>query len=303
METIIAIGFLTLLASCLGVVLAIANAKLKVFEDPRIDTVQDMLPGTNCGVCGFPGCRPFAEQAVAGNVQPSGCRVGGQETAIIVADFLGVDSGDVEKQVARLLCAGGTNVAIQMAEYVGYPSCQSAGAVAGGSKGCRYGCLGFGDCEMICDFDAIVMSPTGLPIVDAEKCTSCNDCIEICPKDLLELRPISQHLLVQCKSELEGDEILELCSVACTACEKCVADAAQGLFKMKKNLPVINDELIHLEEPDAIKRCPTNAIVWIEEQQFPASYTTPSPLREMDGVDYKDVVGRTTQEAKVEREI
>lgn len=270
MEAVIAIGFLTGLASILGIILAIANSKLKVFEDPRIDAVADMLPGTNCGACGLPGCRIFAEHAVDGSVQPGECRVGGPDTAQHVADFLGVDPGAVEKLVARLLCAGGSNVAIQKAEYVGYPSCRSAAAVGGGGKGCRYGCLGFGDCEMVCDFDAIVMSAAGLPIVLADLCTACGDCVEICPKDILILRPLKQHLLVQCKSELEGDGIRELCQVACTACGKCVADAPQGLLKMKKNLPELNDELLHLETPDTIKRCPTGAIIWIDGQQFPA---------------------------------
>jgi len=271
MEAVIAIGFLTGLASILGVVLALANARLKVFEDPRIDNVTDMLPGTNCGACGLPGCRIFAEQAVAGKIQPGECRVGGPDTAHTVADYLGVDPGAVEKLVARLLCAGGSNVAIQMAEYVGYPSCRSAAAVGGGGKGCRYGCLGFADCQQVCDFDAIIMSPNGLPIVDAEKCTACGDCVEICPKDILVLLPLKQHLLVQCKSELEGDAILDLCKVACTACGKCVADAPQGLLKMHKNLPQLNPELLHLETPDTIKRCPSGAITWIDSQQFAAS--------------------------------
>jgi len=268
MEAVIAIGFLVSLSSALGVILAIANSKLKVFEDPRIDKVQELLPGTNCGTCSLSGCRLFAEKAVAGEIQPSECKVGGLETANNVAEYLGVDAGEVDKEVSRLLCAGGNNVAIQAADYVGFPSCRAASAVAGGGKGCRYGCLGFGDCEVICDFDAIIMSATRLPIISAEKCTSCGDCVEICPKDILELRPIRQHLLVQCKSELEGDEILGHCKVACTACEKCVADAPQDLMKMENNLPAINDELIHLQDVSAIKRCPTNAIVWIEEQQF-----------------------------------
>jgi electron transport complex protein RnfB len=270
-EALIPIGFLTGLASILGIVLAIANSRLKVFEDPRIDAVTDMLPGTNCGACGLPGCRVFAEQAVEGKVQPGQCRVGGPDTAHTVADYLGVDPGAVEKLVARLLCAGGNNVAVQMAEYVGYPSCRAAAAVGGGGKGCRYGCLGYGDCRLVCDFDAITMSPTRLPVVDAEKCTACGDCVEICPKDILVLRPLKQHLLVQCKSELEGDAMLDLCKVACTACGKCVADAPQGLLKMRKNLPELNDELLHLETPDTIKRCPTGAITWIDGQQFAAT--------------------------------
>jgi Na+-translocating ferredoxin:NAD+ oxidoreductase RNF subunit RnfB len=274
MEAVIAIGFLTVLTAGLGVVLAFANSRLKVFEDPRIDAVQDLLPGTNCGACGLPGCRMFAEETVAGHIQPGECRVGGPETAAIVAAYLGVEAGTREKEVARLLCAGGTDVAVQMAQYIGYPTCQSAAAVAGGGKGCRYGCLGFGDCEAVCDFEAITMTPTGLPVVDAETCTACGDCVAICPKNILVLLPISQRLLVQCKSELEGDAMLALCRRACTACGRCVADAPPGLLTMQNNLPVLNQERIALQTPDAVKRCPTGAITWIEGQQFPEWHET-----------------------------
>jgi RnfABCDGE-type electron transport complex B subunit len=275
METITAIGFLLSLASALAIVLAVANARLKVFEDPRIDTVHEMLPNTNCGACGEAGCRAFAEALVAGRKQPSACTVGGESTAQEVAEYLGVDAGEAVKLVARLHCAGGTNVAIQMSEYHGHESCRSAAAVGGGAKGCRYGCLGFGDCFDVCDFDAIRMSETHLPVVDPDKCTACGDCVDICPKDLFELLPIEHKLLVQCKSELEGDEILDLCKVACTACTRCVADAPQGLLKMKKNLPVMNAELAHLQSPEATQRCPTGAIVWVEGGQFRGGMPSP----------------------------
>jgi len=268
MGTLAAIGFLLSLASALAVVLAVANAKLKVFEDPRIDNVQEMLPNSNCGACGAAGCRAFAELVVAGKLQPSSCTVGGPDTAKQVADYLGVDAGEAVKRVARLHCAGGSDVAIQMSEYKGHESCRSATAVGGGAKGCRYGCLGFGDCMDVCDFDAIRMSPTGLPVVDVDKCTACGDCVDICPKDLFELLPMDQHLIVQCKSELEGDDMLDLCKVGCTACARCVADAPQGLLKMKKNLPSFNAELSHLQSPEATYRCPTRAIVWVDEAQF-----------------------------------
>jgi len=186
----------------------------------------------------------------------------------MIADYLGVDVGNTEKRVARLHCAGGTNVAIQMAEYQGQRTCRAAAAIGGGTKGCRYGCLGFGDCEEVCTFDSIKMGPTGLPIVDIDTCTACGDCVDICPKGLFEIVPLTHHLVVQCKSELEGDDMLELCRVGCTACGKCVADAAQGLLKMKNNLPVLNPELLHLQSSDATLRCPTGAIVWIDGPQF-----------------------------------
>jgi electron transport complex protein RnfB len=268
MQNLIAIAFLLGLAGALAVVLAVANSKLKVFEDPRIDTVHEMLPNTNCGACGLPGCRAFAEKAVAGKIQPSQCTVGGPDNAKLVADYLGVDAGVLDRKVARLLCAGGTNVAIQMAEYKGFPSCRAAAAAGGGAKGCRYGCLGFGDCRAVCDFDAIEMGPTGLPVVDFHKCTACGDCVRICPKFIIELVPARQHAIVQCKSELAGDMVLDFCKVGCTACGKCVADAPQGLLKMKKNLPVLNADLLHTETPEIVRRCPTGAITWVDEQQF-----------------------------------
>lgn len=268
MDSLVAIGFLLGLASVLAAVLAVANSKLQVFEDPRIDAVYDLLPHTNCGACGMPGCRAFAEKAVAGEIQPSRCTVGGPETAARVAEYLGVEAGTLDRLVARLLCAGGKDVAIQMAEYRGYPSCRAAVAAGGGSKGCRYGCLGFGDCKSVCEFDAITMGPTGLPVVDFEKCTACGDCVRICPKNLFELIPVRQHILVQCKSELAGGGVRKLCKVACTACARCVADAPQGFLKMKKNLPVLNPDLLHMQSPEVVRRCPTSAIVWVDDQQF-----------------------------------
>jgi RnfABCDGE-type electron transport complex B subunit len=268
MDLGVAVGFLLALSCVLAVVLAIANSRLKVFEDPRIDDVQSMLPNNNCGACGEPGCRAFAEKVVAGKIQPAACTVGGAPTAEAVAAYLGIDAGEAVRRTARLLCAGGTNVAIQMAEYRGHPTCRAAAAVAGGGKGCRYGCLGYGDCFDVCDFDAIVMSRTGLPIIDAEKCTACGDCVEICPKNVLELYPVEQRLIVQCKSELEGDEMLALCHVACTACERCVADAPEGLLKMRNNLPLLNRDRLALQSPEATRRCPTGAIVWLEDPRF-----------------------------------
>ena len=131
-----------------AVFIALAYWKLRVWEDPRIDVVASMLPGANCGACGLPGCRGFAEQAVAGKIQPAACNVIDAEGASVIASYLGVDAGQANKKVARLLCAGGSNVAVQLAEYRGLPTCGAAAAVAGGGKGCAWGCLGFGDCAV-----------------------------------------------------------------------------------------------------------------------------------------------------------
>jgi electron transport complex protein RnfB len=287
-EALLAIGFLATLTSILAVLLAIAYKRLSVYEDPRIEEITELLPGNNCGACGLPGCRAFAEKAVSGEIQPSQCTPSGAETVELIAQYLGVDAGDTEQRVARLHCAGGTNVAVQLADYRGHESCRSANAVGGGTKGCRYGCLGFGDCDDVCTFDAIHMSDTGLPVVDLDLCTACGDCVDICPKDLFEILPISHRLLVQCKSELEGDEMLALCQVACTACGKCAADAAQGLLTMRNNLPEMDPALLHLQEADATSRCPTRAIVWIEGTQFQSD--TEAEMASEQRLDLRHVV-------------
>lgn len=256
-----ALGSLTFI---LAVMLVVANRKLYVYEDPRIDEVEDMLPHANCGACGYPGCRPFAEALVNGEALPGKCTVSSEAEREDIAHYLGVDMGAEEKQVARLACAGGTHVAVNRAQYRGIATCRAAAPVSGGGKGCFWGCLGMGDCEVVCDFDAISMNDHSLPVVDVEKCTACGDCVEICPKDLFSLQPVSRRLWVACKSLDEGDEVLEDCEVGCTACGKCAMDAPGNLIVMDNNLPKINYGLNH-NTRNPIERCPTGAIVWLDD--------------------------------------
>lgn len=247
--------------------LAVANRKLYVYEDPRIDQVDGLLPGADCGACGFPGCRAFAEQVVGGSMAPGNCTVSSEEIREAIADLLGVAVGGDEKQVARLACAGGTNVARQRAKYEGLGTCRAANLVAGGGKGCAWGCLGLGDCMVVCDFDAITMNVFGLPVVDEDLCTACGDCVDICPKDLFSLHPVSHQLWVACKNLAFGDEAESECAVACTACGKCAADAPEGLVQMINNLAVVDYSMNALTTPDIIQRCPTGAIVWLSSRK------------------------------------
>lgn len=254
-----AIGGLTLVLASL---LVIASKKLYVDEDPRIDIVEEMLPHANCGACGYPGCRPFAEALVSGASTPGKCTVSSEEGRMRIADFLGVDVGAQEKWVARLACAGGANVARKHAHYDGLLTCGAAAQVAGGGKGCFWGCLGLGDCDVACSFDAIHMNDQDLPVVDEAKCTACGDCVKACPKELFSLHPAGHRLWVACKSLEAGDELLEDCEVACTACGRCAMDAPD-LIAMEQNLPVVDYERRHnTQEP--IQRCPTGAIVWMD---------------------------------------
>lgn len=278
-EILTSVGILVGLGLFFAGVIAVAYQKLRVEEDPRIDQVDEMLPHANCGACGQPGCRSFAEHLVNGTVAPSKCTVSSGEALQKIAALLGVDAGEQEKVVARLLCAGGKREAHNLADYRGVlRTCRAETVVNAGPKACSWGCLGLGDCETACDFDAIFMNDDGLPVVIADRCVACNDCVVACPKDLFQLMPVSQKLVVQCKSLLEGDPALDKCAAACTACGRCVADAAPGLIEIKNNLAVINYELNTLATPAATRRCPTDAIVWLEYQQFELLQQTILPL-------------------------
>lgn len=257
-------GVLGLLLASL---LAFANKKLWVFEDPRIDEIERLLPASNCGACGNAGCRPFAEALIAGKVKPAQCTVSSAEAITEIADYLGVETGDVVKRVARLACAGGNHVARMRAHYQGLPTCRAAAVVSGGPKGCTWGCIGLADCAEVCEFAAITMDRHGLPVVDAAKCTACEDCVEICPKDLFSIQPADHRLWVACKNQEDGDTAESLCEVACTACERCAKDSPEGLITIQNNLAIIDYSKNDLASPVAVERCPTGAIVWLDENQ------------------------------------
>lgn len=261
----IAGAFMALLGTGLAMLLAFANRRLYVFEDPRIGEVEARLPSSNCGACGSAGCRNFAEKVVSGEIKPGKCTVNSPQQIQMIARLLGVDAGQEEKRVARLACAGGKHVALNRARYEGLRSCRAAVVAGGNGKACAWGCLGLADCADVCDFDAISMNAFGLPVVSLEKCTACGDCVDICPKDLFSLQPVSHKLWMVCNNQADGDTAEAACAVACTACGRCVMDAPSGLVHLQDNLAVINYEKNSQATVDVIERCPTGAIVWLDD--------------------------------------
>ncbi len=265
---LVAIAILGGLGVFFGIALAISQRALRVEEDPRVEMLVDMLPGSNCGACGQAGCRAFAEALTSAVCAPSRCSVSSPSVIEGIAAFLGVDPGKQEKRVARLHCAGGLSAARQIAEYEGFESCRAAHLVGGGGKGCSWGCLGLADCDVACDFDAIHMNAERLPVVDVDKCTACGDCVAACPRDLFEILPLSHSLLVQCNAPLEGEQARQICRVACDACGRCAQDAAPGLIRIHRNLPVVDYSAGGPAAPAATLRCPTGAIRWVKRGQF-----------------------------------
>lgn len=267
-DVLVAAAIMAGLGLVLGLVLAFAYRHLRVPEDPRQQRVEQMLPGTNCGACGEPGCRAFSEALAAGRRQPSGCTVSSPAAVAAIAAFLGVEAGSLDRKVARLHCAGGRAQAIQIASYDGFGTCRAAHVTGGGGKGCSWGCLGLADCAIACEFAAITMNDNGLPVVAIDKCTACGDCVVACPRDLFELLPLRQPLLVQCRVPLAGAAARALCAVACDACGKCVQDAPAGLLRMVDNLPVVDYAQRVDAGPAPTLRCPTGAIQFVTRDQF-----------------------------------
>jgi len=239
--------------------LAVAYKKLKVEEDPKVEKINASLPQANCGACGYSGCRAFAEALVKSAAESNGCPVGGEEVAKEVAAILGVSAGTVIKRFARLHCRGTNEAAHSRGMYLGVTTCL-ASHIIGGNKQCSYGCMGFGDCVLSCQFDALHMGADGLPVVNIQNCTACGKCVDACPRNLFELHSDEQNILVYCRS-LDGPKVSrKLCKNACIACGIC-ARACPEAIVMENNLAVITDfKKIDPDKIPAIEKCPTKAI-------------------------------------------
>lgn len=277
----------TILTLCaLGVLAAIVlyfvAQKFKVYEDPRIDTTESMLPGANCGGCGFPGCRGLADALVKNDdISSLYCPVGGADTMKKVADFLGKSAPDKEPQVAVLRCNGSCDKRAKTNTFNGARSCAVSAALYGGESGCSYGCLGMGDCVNVCNFDAIKVNPaTGLVEIDEDKCTGCGACVKACPKMVLELRkkgPKGRKVFVACANKEKGAIARKSCTAACIACSKCVKACPFEAITIEGNLAYIDDQKCRLCRK-CVAECPTGAI--IEKNFPPKKEVAPAPAVE-----------------------
>ncbi len=261
---------LSALAIVLAAILYFVAQKFKVEEDPRIDDVEKMLPGANCGGCGFAGCRGMAEALVKNeDISALYCPVGGGEVMKQIADYLGKAAPEREPQVAVVRCAGTCANRPRVNQFDGAPSCAVVASLYGGETGCTFGCIGKGDCTLVCEFGAIKMNPeTGIPEVDEEKCGACGACVKACPKMIIELRkkfPKGRKVYVSCVNKDKGGVARKSCAAACIGCGKCAKVCPFGAITVENNLAFIDSTKCRLCRKCVVE-CPTGAIV---EEGFP----------------------------------
>ncbi len=277
-----------------AIILFIASQKFKVFEDPRIDQVEEALPGANCGGCGVPGCRPFAENCVKSDTfDDLYCPVGGNSCMKEIADILGKKAVEKAPEVAVVQCSGCPKHRKRTNEYDGAKSCKIEASLYSGNTACSYGCSGLGDCVDVCTFDAIHINPeTKLPEVIDGKCTGCNACVEACPKNIIELRPKKKKdrkIFVSCMNKDKGGAAKKSCAVACIGCKKCQKECKFDAIIIENNLAYIDPIKCKLCRK-CVPVCPTNSIV---EIGFPVR--KPKPPK-------KDKIVKAKKEDKIKKE-
>lgn len=291
---IIAIISLGIIGAAGALLLYVVSKKFEVYEDPRIAQVQEVLPGANCGGCGYPGCSGFAGACVkADSLDGLLCPVGGAPVMSKVAAILGKEAKATEPMVAVVRCNGTCQARPKTNTYDGTKSCAIATSLYGGETGCSFGCLGYGDCVKACNFDAIHINPeTGIATVDEEKCTSCGACVKACPKNIIELRkkgPKSRRIFVSCVNKDKGAVARKACSNACIGCGKCAKECPFEAITVENNVAYIDFNKCRMCRK-CVAVCPTGAI---HELNFPPR-KEPAPAAAKEAVSAKPQAAATT---------
>lgn len=276
LTAVIVLGGIGLIAA---IVLFVCSKKFAVYEDPRIGQVNELLPGANCGGCGFAGCGGMADALVKGadlgSIDGLNCPVGGSEVMSQVADLLGMAIANGEPMVAVVRCNGSCDLRPKVNKYSGLRTCAAMHTCGAGETGCGFGCLGCGDCVEACQFDAIHINPeTGLPEVDEDKCTACGACAKACPRNIIELRkkgPKNRRVFVSCVNKDKGAVAMKACKAACIGCGKCVKECKFEAITVENNVSYIDFNKCRLCKK-CVDVCPTKAIHAVN---FPAPKPQP----------------------------
>ena len=247
-EILIAIGILGGLGLIFGLVLAIASKVFYVETDPRLDELNECLPGANCGGCGYAGCGGYAEAVLKGEAPVGKCASGGEECAAKMAAIMGIKAEKMTRRVAMVRCSGykrkdaeGKTIGLlEKGNYEGIHDCLAASKVGGrGPTICKYGCLGFGNCVQACKYDAIHVVD-GVARVDFDKCVGCMSCAAACPRGIIASVEYGEHIVISCSSHAKGSVTTRGCTIGCIGCGLCKKICPKGAITIDKNLAVID---------------------------------------------------------------
>lgn len=260
MNTIIsAVAPLSIMGFVFAALLAYASKVFAVEIDPKEEAIAGVLPGANCGGCGYPGCGGLAAAIASGKAPVNGCVVGGQAVADKVANIMGVTAESGARKVANVHCNGTDENAVQRCKYNGVLDCNAAMIASGGTKMCSFGCMGLGSCVRSCQFDAIHIGTDGIAHVDRDKCVACGKCIETCPKGIIKFIPEAQDVYINCSSHDKGKSVKDACHTGCIACGLCAKNCPEQAIEMVNDLPVINYDKC-TQCGICVAKCPVKAI-------------------------------------------
>ena len=249
MDILIAIAILGGLGLVFGLVLAAASKVFYVETDPRLDQLNECLPGANCGGCGFAGCGAYAEAVLKGEAPVGKCASGGNEAAKAMAAIMGVEAEEVTRKVAMVRCSGArtfgaegnlTKGAKMKATYEGFHDCLAASKVGGsGPLSCKFGCLGYGSCTRVCKYGAISVK-NGVAVVDEDLCVGCMACAQVCPRKVITAVEPDRNVIIACNSLAKGAVTNRACTIGCIGCGKCMKTCPSGAITITNNLAQID---------------------------------------------------------------
>lgn len=304
LTAVLVLGAIALISA---VILYVCSKNFAVKEDPRIGEVTKLLPGANCGGCGFAGCSGMAgalvKAADTGSIEGLVCPVGGTEVMGKIANLLGMALANTEQKVAVIRCNGTCELRPRTASYDGLRTCSAINSCGSGETGCGYGCLGCGDCVAVCQFGSISMNPeTGLPMVDEDKCTGCGACSKICSRHIIELRkkgPKGRRVYVRCVNKDKGAIAMKACKAACIGCGKCQKECKFEAITIENNVCYIDYNKCRMCKK-CVEACPTHAIVAVN---FPTPKPKPIPTVKSENEKHTQIVQEQTTTQSEEKEV
>ena len=264
MSIVWAVVWFAILGGAFGLLLAIAAKVFYVKTDPRVDEITGLLPGANCGGCGYAGCAALADAIAKGEAKCTACVAGSEEVANSIAKIMGVEAEQLVRMRAQVMCSGAPWLVDKKYIYAGAKDCYAASKMSGGDKRCPNGCSGLGTCGASCVFDAIHIE-NGVAVVDYDKCQACGRCVEACPKHIIKLIPFHSTHWVGCMSVDKGAITRSYCKVGCISCKKCEKTCQHGAIKVTDFVASIDyEKCVHCGE--CVEACPRK-IIWSDKSQ------------------------------------